>query len=268
MSEENVLYERDGVIGRLTLNRPDTMNALSEDLMEELFHKLRKANSDENTKVVVVGGAGKHFCAGGDLNWEGGLDEISSARLLRLTGHLSYELRNGPKPVVGAIRGYCLGGGNELNMHLDMAIASESAQFSQPETRWGVLPFWNTPQLMTFMIGERRAREVLMMGRMYDAEQAYEMGLCNVVVPDAELEEEASRWAAELAQRSSSSLRLVKIALNGAADALRNVANHEALIVSTTAGSDRYKREVHEFFDLEGDSRRPIPAWPERVRRT
>ena len=113
MSESSVLYERDSLIGRVTFNRPDTMNALSEDVMEELFQCLREANNDAETRVIVITGKGKHFCAGGDLNWEGELDEASSARLLRLSGHLSYELRNGPKPTIGAIRGYCLGGGNE-----------------------------------------------------------------------------------------------------------------------------------------------------------
>jgi len=140
VSESSVLYERDGVIGRVTLNRPDIMNAISEDLMEDLFNSLRRANSDPDTRVLIITGTGKHFCAGGDLNWEGALDAASAARLLRLTGHLSYELRNGPKPIIGAIRGYCLGGGNELNLHLDLAIASETAQFSQPETRLGCSP--------------------------------------------------------------------------------------------------------------------------------
>ena len=130
-----VLYRRDGLIGRVTLNRPETMNALSEEVMEELFDRLREANADPETRVVVISGTGRHFCAGGDLNWEGELDEASSTRLLRLTGHLSYELRNGPKPTIGAIRGYCLGGGNELNLHLDLVIVSDTARFSQPETR-------------------------------------------------------------------------------------------------------------------------------------
>ena len=199
------------------------------------------------------------------MNWEGELDETSSMRMLRLTGHLSYELRNGPKPIIGAIRGYCLGGGNELNLHLDLAIASETARFGQPETRWGVLPFWNTPQLLPLMVGERRAREIMLMGRMYDAEQAYEIGLCNLVVPDSELESEVARWAAELAERSPTSLRLVKVAANSATDALRGAANHQALLVTTTAGNDQYRAETEEFFQLSREKRRPIPAWPQRV---
>jgi enoyl-CoA hydratase/carnithine racemase len=266
MPDSNVLYERDDTIGRLTLNRPDTLNALSEEVMEELLQKLRDANADANTRVIVITGAGKHFSAGGDLNWEGTLTEETSTRLVRLTGHLTYELRNGPKPTIAAIRGYCLGGGHELGLHLDFAIASETAKFGQPETRWGVLPFWNTPQLLPLMVGERRAREILLMGRMYDARQAYEMGLCNLVVPDTELEDEVDRWAQELANRSSSSLRLTKIALNSATDALRGAANHQAMIATTTAGTARYQGQVHEFFDLKPEERRPLPAWADRIR--
>jgi enoyl-CoA hydratase/carnithine racemase len=268
VGDANVRYEAKGPIGWITLDRPETMNALSEEVMEELFAAVREANADQETRAIVVTAAGRHFCAGGDLSWEAGFDEASSTRLMRLTGHLSYELRNGPKPTIGAIRGYCLGGGNELNMHLDLAIASETARFSQPESMWGVLPFWYTPQLLPLMVGERRAREILLMGRMYDARQAYELGLCNVVVPDDELEAEAERWAQELCRRSPRSLRLCKMALNSAGDALRSAANHEAALVATTAASASYGEEIQRFWTMPPDERRPIPAWPERVRTT
>jgi naphthoate synthase/2-ketocyclohexanecarboxyl-CoA hydrolase len=211
----------------------------------------------------VFGAEGKHFCSGGDINWEGELDESSSANLLRLTGHLSYELRNSPKPTICTVRGYCLGGGNELQLHLDVTIASHTAQFSQPETRWGLLPFWYTPQLLPLMIGERRAREVLLFGRMYDADQALELGLINAVVPDNELEEEADKWAQELLRRSPTALRLARIALNGPSDQLRGIANHEAAIVTTTVGNPRYHEEVNDFWDSRG-SRKPLPAPPRR----
>jgi enoyl-CoA hydratase/carnithine racemase len=262
-----VRYERDGEVGTILLNSPEQMNTLSEERMSLLFDVLREANADPSTRVLIVTGVGPHFCAGGDINWEGELDEHSSMRLMRLSGHLSYELRNGPKPTIGAIRGYCLGGGNELNMHLDVTIASETAQFSQPETKWGLLPFWYTPQLLTLVAGERRAREVLLFGRMYSAEQALEIGLCNAVVPDDELESEARAWAEELLQRSPTALRLTKLALNSAADALRGAANHEAGLVTLTVSNERYHEEVQRFFGTKGATRRPRPQGP-RVRRS
>jgi naphthoate synthase/2-ketocyclohexanecarboxyl-CoA hydrolase len=254
-----VTYGRDGAIGRVTLRRPELMNALSSGLMADLFDALRDANADNETRVVVVSGEGEHFCAGGDLEWEGELDERSALDLMRLTGHLSYELRNAPKPVMGCIRGYCLGGGNELNLHFDVSIASETAKFAQPETRWGLLPFWNTPQLLPLVVGERRAREMLMFGRMYDADEALEMGLCNAVVPDDQLESTVDEWADELIQRSPTALRLVKVAMNSVTDQLRGASNHEAALVAATVGSARYREEVAHFFAMPG-SRRPKAA--------
>jgi enoyl-CoA hydratase/carnithine racemase len=263
MDEPSVIYERRGEVGWVILNHPDDMNPISEAMLIDLFDVTREATADKSTRVLVVGATGPHFSAGGDLSWEGELDEASSLRLMRLTGHLSYELRNSPKPMIGAIRGYCLGGGNELNLHLDVSIASETAQFSQPETRWGVLPFWYTPQLLPLVIGERRAREVILFGRMYDADQALEIGLCNAVVPDEQLEDEAQAWAEELLDRSPTALRLSKMSLNSASDALRAAANHDAAIVTLTAGSERYQQEVGKFFDA-GVHRRPRPAPPRR----
>lgn len=239
------------------------MNSFDEGLMSALFDALREANGDAETRTIVIEAEGPHFSAGGDLNWEKGFDETAAARLMRLTGHLSHELRNAAKPTLGAIRGYCLGGGNELNCHLDMAIASDTARFGQPETRWGLLPFWYTPQLLPLIVGERRAREMLLLGRMYDADQALEMGLCNTVVPDAELESEVEGWAAEIAERSPLALRLTRLALNSAADLMRGSANHEAALVSTVVGSERYREGVEAFFTTTG-SRRPRTAAPRR----
>jgi enoyl-CoA hydratase/carnithine racemase len=258
-----VRYRRDRAIGRVTLTSPETMNAFDEGLMSALFDALREANGDAETRTILVEAEGPHFSAGGDLNWEKEFVETSAARLMRLTGHLSHELRNAAKPTIGAIRGYCLGGGNELNCHLDLAIASYTARFGQPETRWGLLPFWYTPQLLPLIVGERQAREMLLLGRMYDADQALEMGLCNAVVPDAELEAEAEAWAGEMAERSPLALRLTRIALNSAADMMRGAANHEAALVSTVVGSEHYREAVEAFFTTPG-SRRPRAAGPRK----
>ncbi|MCU1376684.1 MAG: menB [Actinomycetia bacterium] len=259
-----VSYDVDDGIGWITLRRPDTMNALDESVLRELFDVLLRANSDAATGVLFLTGEGPHFTAGGNVEWEAEFSADRTPDILRLVGHISYELRNAPKPILGAIRGYCIGGGNELNLHLDATIASETAKFAQTETRWGILPFWYTPQLLPLMVGERRAREILLFGRMYDADEALDMGLCNMVVPDDELEREVTAWARELLERSPTALRLVKMALNGIGDQLRGLANHESAIVSVTAGSERYRTELMSFYDVQG-TRRPHPARPRRT---
>jgi enoyl-CoA hydratase/carnithine racemase len=263
--DRHVRYQLEQAVGWVTLDRPDAMNALTEEVFADLFDVVRAANDDPAARVLVVTGAGPHFCAGGDLSWEQGLDEAAATRLMRLNAHLSYELRHAPQPVLGAVRGWCLGGGNELQLHFDVTIASDTARFGWPETRWGALPFFYTPQLLPLIVGERAAREMLLLGRSYTAGQALEMGLVNAVVPDAELEDEARRWAAELAVRSASSLRLVKLGLNGMGDMLRIAANHEAGIVSKAVTAPGYQDEVSGFFRTGKAARRPVPA-PARIR--
>lgn len=266
MSNVRVEHVCGGAVARLVLDRPDTMNALTEELMTEFFDLLRQANADRAVRVLVVTGAGNNFSAGGDLKWEQDFDEESATNMVRLFGHVSYELRNGPKPVIAAVRGYCLGGGHELSLHADVVIASETALFGQPETKWGLLPFWYTPQLLPLVVGERRAREMLLFGRTYDADQALDMGLCNLVVPDDQLEAHVEGWATELLERSSVAMRLVKLALNSASEAMRGAANHDAALVTVTSGSARYRDEVGRFFEQSPASRRPKRAGARRVR--
>lgn len=265
MLDRHVRYKVDEAVGWVTLDRPEAMNALSEEVFVDLFDVVRAANDDPAVRVLVVTGAGPHFCAGGDLSWEQELDETAAARLMRLNSHLSFELRHAPQPVLGAVRGWCLGGGNELQLHFDVTIASDTARFGWPETRWGLLPFFYTPQLLPLIVGERVAREMLLFGRSYTAEQALEAGLVNAVVPDAELEDEVRRWAGELVIRSASALRLVKLGLNGLGDLLRVAANHEAGIVSKAVVAPGYHDEVSGFFRTGKTARRPVPA-PARLR--
>ena len=260
MSEPKVTYERTGSIGRVTLNSPETMNAVDDALMEALLAAVVEANCDRETLVTVVAAVGPNFSAGGDLNWEGDLDAEAAARTVRFSGHVSHELRNSPKPTIGAIRGYCLGGGDALNLHLDAAIASETARFGHPETRWGLLPFWYQPQLLPLIVGERKAREILLFGRSYSAAQALEMGLCNAVVPDDQLEAEVDSWAGELTERGRIALHLTRIALNASSDMLRVAANHEAAMVGAVSGTDAYRSQVLEFFELSKARRRPREA--------
>jgi enoyl-CoA hydratase/carnithine racemase len=164
MLDRYVRYSVENGVAHATLARAASMNALSEEVFADLFDVVRTANDDASVRVLVVDADGPHFSAGGDLSWEKELDELAAARLMRLNSHLSFELRHAPQPVIGAVRGWCLGGGNELQLHFDVTVASETARFGWPETRWGVLPFFYTPQLLPLVVGERMAREMLLFG--------------------------------------------------------------------------------------------------------
>src|SRR5262249_11889941 len=151
--------------------------ALSEEFFEDLLDVVRAANNDPAVRALILAADGPHFSAGGNLNWENQLTEDVVGRLMRLNTHLSFELRHAPQPIITAIRGWCLGGGAELQLHCDVSIVSETARIGWPETRWGLLPFFYTPQLLPLVVGERVAREMLLFGRVYDAEQAVMLGL-------------------------------------------------------------------------------------------
>jgi naphthoate synthase len=221
--DRHVRYRVEEAVGWVTLDRSEAMNALSEEVFADLFDVVRAANDDPAVRVLIVTGTGPHFCAGGDLSWEQELDEAAATRLMRLNAHLSFELRHAPQPVIGAVRGWCLGGGNELQLHFDVTIASGTARFGWPETRWGALPFFYTPQLLPLVVGERAAREMLLFGRSYTAGQALEMGLINAVVPLAQLEEETVQWCREMLALSPFALRMLKASFNADEDGLAGI---------------------------------------------
>jgi len=212
-----VLYDRKGGVGWITLNRPERFNALNKELVTKLVDCLKGAEDDREVGVVVITGAGKAWCAGGDL------DEItdmgnSSADVRRsyllLFRDMVESVRRLSKPVIAAVNGYCIGGGNELNVACDLTIASEKAKFGQAGSRVGSVPLMGATQIMPMLVGEKRAKEVIFLCRTYDAKQAEEMGWVNKTVPADELIPEVQRWCDELLGMSPTALALAKKSIN------------------------------------------------------
>jgi naphthoate synthase/2-ketocyclohexanecarboxyl-CoA hydrolase len=176
--------------------------------------------------VIVFTGAGERaFCVGGDVQ------EPTRTMAEKRAGHvigprLASAMRNNGKPILCRVRGYCIGGGNELNMISDLTISGESGRFGQAGPKIGNAPLWWGCQLIPAVLGEKKAREVLFLTRQYTAREALEMGLVNAVVPDDELDAEVDRWCTEILRRSPQGLRLAKIALNAQTDALYSSTNH------------------------------------------
>ncbi len=203
---------RDGVRA-LTLNRPDKLNALSRELVLELTGALRAADEDPSVRVVLVKGAGKAWCAGGDL------DELlalargaAGARraYLREFKAMVDTVRAISKPVVSVVQGACVGGGNELNVACDLALASEKARFGQAGPRVGSVPAFGIPQDFHLTVGEKKAKEVVFLCRLYPAAEAKAMGWINEVVAPDQLDRVADEWAAELVEKSPTALALAK----------------------------------------------------------
>ena len=221
MSDDLVLYEVDGNVGYVTLNRPDKLNAISDGLRLRAGAVLHQADADEATRVVVLRGAGRAFSAGYDLD---GGDPDAPTRgdamwwddLLQACSDFEMIPFNMRKPVIASVRGYAVGGGCELAMFCDLTICGESAKFGEPEVR-----FSNPGPglIMPFIIGHKRARELLYFGDLIDAQTALECNMVNRVVADDELDEATRKYANRLALIDPEALRGTKLALRRGAEA-------------------------------------------------
>src|SRR5918996_98626 len=213
MDYEDLLYEaRDGVL-RLTLNRPQVMNAFRARTCDELIDAFRNA-WDRSIGVVVLAGAGdKAFCTGGDQSAHAGQYDGRGTIGLPVE-EVHAAIRDLPKPVIARVQGYAIGGGNVLAALCDLTIASEKAVFGQVGPRVGsVDPGWGTAYLAR-IVGEKKAREIWYLCRRYTAEEAERMGLVNAVVPPDQLMETAMAWARELLDKSPTALKLAKYSFN------------------------------------------------------
>ncbi|NBW76903.1 MAG: enoyl-CoA hydratase [Sphingomonadaceae bacterium] len=200
MSYENILVEQRGAVTLVTLNRPQSLNALNSSVLEELIDAFAKFEADASQGCAVLTGSGeKAFAAGADIKE---MSEKPAAEFFaqdffsRWTSHLVKTTR---KPWIAAVNGFALGGGCELAMMADIIIASENAKFGQPEIKLGVGPGMGGSQRLTRAIGKSKAMEMCLTGRMMGAEEAERSGLVSRVVPLASLVDEAVKLAAEIA---------------------------------------------------------------------
>src|SRR3984957_3935933 len=215
-----VLYESADKIGFVTLNRPDKLNALSMDVRRELAAAFAKADEDAATSVVVLRGAARSFCVGYDLG--GSANEAWRRDALKFHQRLgaSLVLELTPwymrKPVLASVQGHALGAGCELAMFCDLTIAADDAKFGEPETRFSQA---GPAFVMPWIIGFKKARELLYLGDMIDAATALDLGMVNRVVPPAELAAATLKLARRLALVAPEALAATKLAINRGADA-------------------------------------------------
>jgi enoyl-CoA hydratase len=252
MSDGLVLVERDEPIAVVTLNRPEQLNALSEPLMEELVERLTELDRDDAIRCIVLAGNDRAFAAGADIG------EIATASAMDMLYARRVErwdaIRKLWTPLVAAVSGYCLGGGNELAMSCDLIVASETAKFGQPETSLGIIPGAGGTQRLTRAVGKAKAMDVILSGRFLTAEEAERAGLvARVVGPDAWLDE-AKAVAREIASKGPVAQRLAKEAVNRAFDTtLDHGLEHERRLLYLAFASE----DAHEGLTAFGEKRPP-----------
>jgi enoyl-CoA hydratase len=214
MNYETILTEAHDRVGLVRLNRPKALNALNTTLMEELMGALEAFDADANIGCIVITGNDRAFAAGADIKE---MVQASAVDMLLRDNISRYDrLRQIKKPVIAAVSGWCLGGGNELAMACDMIVASESARFGQPEINIGVIPGAGGTQRLTKAVGKALAMEMVLNNRTLTAEEALQNGLVNRVVPVERFLEEALELAAQIAERAPLAVRLGKEAVNHA----------------------------------------------------
>jgi len=237
---QDVLYERAEAIAKVTINRPEVRNAFRPQTLAELRDAFRRARDDVEVGAIIFTGAGtKAFCSGGDQRIRGddgyiGDDEVAQQGVGRLdVGDLHVQIRRLPKPVIAMVAGYAVGGGQILHLVCDLSIAADNAVFGQTGPRVGSFDGGFGAGLLARTVGVRKAKEIWFLARLYEAEEAREMGLVNAVVPLAELERETVAWCREMAALSPLSLRLLKASFNAAEDGLSGLQqlSHDATLL-------------------------------------
>jgi naphthoate synthase len=226
----DIKYQVAEGMAKITINRPEVRNAFRPQTLFELADAFNLARDDDQIGVIIFTGEGSEaFCSGGDINVRGddgylGDDALGKKGIGRLNVlDLQVQIRRTPKPVVAMVAGWAIGGGHVLHVVCDLTIAADNAKFGQTGPMVGSFDGGYGAGLLAAHVGQKKAREIWFLCRQYDAQEALDMGLVNIVVSVNELEAETVSWAREMLRHSPMALRLLKASLNAADDGLAGV---------------------------------------------
>ena len=249
MDYETIAVSKEGPVATITLNRPQALNALSTKMVSELISALGAIEKDDGIRSVVIAGGDRAFSAGADIKEMADMTAVQMVMgehffpLWDKVGHY-------PKPLVGAVTGFALGGGLELAMSLDILIAADTAQLGQPEINIGVIPGGGGTQRLTRAVGKSKAMEMILSDRRIGAEEARTLGLVSRVVPKEACVAEAQKVAAEIATKSPVAVKLAKMAVNKAFEmGLSDGLDFERELFYMLFSSEDAREGMHAFID-------------------
>ena len=252
MGYQTLIVERAGAIATITLNRPDARNAIDLTMRRELVAALDDVEADEAGRVLVLTGAGGHFCAGGDVK------SMRAQRSTAAEGRARVELLNRmvqrlvdfPRPTLAMVDGYAVGAGTNLALCCDLVVASDRAKFGELFNKIGLVPDGGGTWLLSRLVGLARAKELIFTGEVFDAAEAARIGLVNRVVPVAELERVTRALAEKIAAGPPGVLRLAKHMVNRAATSdLAAALDLEAYSQGLAIASEDHQEGLAAFFD-------------------
>ncbi len=246
MAYKRIIVETRGHVGLITLNRPKALNALNAALIDELNLALDAYEADDDVRAIVITGSERAFAAGADVNE---MSEKSFIDVVRDDFIAPWErVTRCRKPVIAAVAGYALGGGCELAMMCDTIIAAETAKFGQPEITLGTMPGAGGTQRLTRAVGKAKAMEMILTGRMMDAEEAERAGLVSRVVAAEDVVDEAVKVAERIADMSMPAVAMAKEAVNRAFElGLAEGVRFERRLFQSTFATDDRKEGMSAF---------------------
>jgi naphthoate synthase len=248
----DIRYERSGDgIAKVTIDRPEVRNAFRPETLIEISDALERAREDPEVGVVVLTGEGPDaFCSGGDQRVRGDtgyVAEQATVGRFHVTD-LHVQMRRLPKPIVAMVAGYAIGGGHVLHLVCDLTIAADNARFGQVGPKVGSFDGGFGAGLLSSLVGPKRAKEMWFLCRQYDAQQAFEMGLVNTVVPLDRLEAETVAWCREMLALSPFALRLMKASFHAAEDGFSGIQQlaHDANLLFYASDEAKEGREAYK----------------------
>jgi 2-(1,2-epoxy-1,2-dihydrophenyl)acetyl-CoA isomerase len=252
MGYQTLIVERGGAIATITLNRPDARNAIDLTMRQELVSAFDEVEADEAARVLVLTGAGGHFCAGGDVKSMRARRStaVEGRARVELLNRMVVRLVNFPRPTVAMVDGYAVGAGTNLALCCDLVVASDRARFGELFNKIGLVPDGGGTWLLSRLVGLARAKELIFTGEVFDAAEAARIGLVNRVVPAGELERATRDLAARIAAGPPGVLRLAKHMVNRAATSdLASALDLEASSQGLAVASDDHQEGLAAFFE-------------------
>ncbi|MFC1989632.1 enoyl-CoA hydratase/isomerase family protein [Chloroflexota bacterium] len=256
MEYQTIILEKKDYIATIILNRPDKLNALSPQMQEELGDVFALLDRDDETRVVVITGAGRAFCAGADIqkSFQVSVDKKKEGIVEDFTGKPSmvffYALTKVMKPIIASINGYAVGMGCTMALACDIAIASEAARFSLNFTQRSTLPEFGSTYFLPRLVGIHKACELVLTAKMFDAKEAKEIGLVNEVVPADELAKATYEMASSIAKLPPLSTRMAKRGLYQGMNAdLVSQRLYEGFAVDYLHGTEDFKEATKAFLE-------------------
>ncbi len=247
-----ILFEKmaEKKYAKITLNRPEVMNALNVEVRKEILQALDISEEDDDIRARVITGAGeKSFSAGADIRMFQSMSPFDAKKYLRISKGAAERIEGFPKPIIAAVNGFAIGGGLELAMACDIIGGSENAKYGQTEVNVGIIPGVGGTQRLPMLIGIKKAKELIFTGELIDSETALHIGLINAVVQQMELMDYVESIIAKIVTKSPLILRIAKEALNKSAEGLSNGLDYESSLFELCFSSEDQKEGANAFLE-------------------